>query len=163
MPSERLQGLGSAPQSEDYPNPAFYFSVSFGSGALAEDTSFREVSGIQSQVEVESYTEGGENRFQHQLPKVVTHPRLVLRRAIARKDSGLVKWCKSVLEEDYESVIEPNDVTVRLLGADGNPVRTWFFSNAYPLSWEIEPFEALKNEVAIEKIELAYSLCVRFT
>jgi hypothetical protein len=33
----------------------------------------------------------------------------------------------------------------------------WSFADAYPVNWEVENFNATKNAVAIEKIELAYS------
>jgi phage tail-like protein len=48
-----------------------------------------------------------------------------------------------------------------LLNERSIPVATWSFSNAYPVHWEIESLNSMKNEVAIEKIELSYSYSIR--
>ena len=139
-----------------YPLPAFYFKVTF-SAKGDEDAAFQEVSGIGSQIETEPYAEGGENRFVHQLPKAVKHPKLVLKRGIAPDDSPLVKWCKAVLEDGFSKSIEPKLIHVMLLNEKGAAARMWSFADAYPVNWEVENFNATKNTVAIEKIELAYS------
>ena len=52
-------------------------------------------------------------------------------------------------------------VQVHLIGGDKVPVRSWAFSNAYPVSWEVDGFNSTKNEVAIETIELRYSYLSR--
>jgi len=144
--------------AESYPLPAFFFEVIIGSGG---DTSFQEVTGIRNELETESVVEGGENRFVHQLPKAVKHPNLVLKRGIAKSDSSLEQWCKSVLEQDFTKAIETKELEVRLLNEEKEAVRSWSFVNAYPVNWEVESFNSTKNEVAIEKIELAYSHLVR--
>lgn len=140
----------------DYPLPAFYFKVTF-SAKGDEDAAFQEVSGIGSRIETESYAEGGENRFEYRLPKAVRHPRLVLKRGIAPYDSPLVEWCKSVLEDGFSKPIEPKLIHVMLLNEEGAAARMWSFADAYPVNWEVESFNATKNAVAIEKIELAYT------
>lgn len=147
-------GSGSELGPGGYPLPAFFFEVIIGSGG---DTSFQEVTGIKTELELESVAEGGENRFVHQLPKAVKHANLVLKRGIAKRDSALVKWCKSVLEQDFTKAIETRELQVRLLNENKEAVRSWSFVNAYPVSWEVESFNSTKNEVAIEKIELVYS------
>jgi len=143
-----------------YPPSSFYFRVRFAGGAGISDVSFQEVSGISSEIDVESVVEGGENRFVHQLPKGVKHPKLVLKRGIAKKDSGLVKWCISVLEQ-FEMPIKPKALHVQLLDGKGYPIRVWSITGAYPVKWEVENFNSTKSEVAIEKIELSYTTVSR--
>jgi phage tail-like protein len=140
---------------------AFYFSVNCGGGSRNADTSFQEVGGIGPQIETESVTEGGENRFTHNLPKAVKHPRLSLKRGIAASDSDLVKWCQRVLEGGLSQRIDLRLVQVSLLDADGNPLRRWSFDSAYPVQWEIESFNSTKNELALEKIEICYAFSKR--
>ncbi len=135
---------------------AFYFKVSVG-GVLDKDTSFQEVSGIGAQMDTEEFSEGGENRFVYQLPKAKKHQNLVLKRGITLKSSPLVKWCKTVLEGDLNNPIQPKDLVVSLLNFKEIPLRTWNFSNAYPVKWDMEAFNSTKNEVAIEQIELSYT------
>lgn len=147
----------SAQQEGDYPPSAFYFKVVFSATAGNSDTSFQEVSGIGSEIETEDVVEGGENRYVHRLPKAVKHPKLVLKRGIAKMTSPLVVWCRSILEGGFTKPIMPMPISVFLLNENKVPIRAWSFANAYPVNWEIENFNSTKNEVAIEKIELSYN------
>jgi len=146
----------------DYPPAAFHFTVTFGRQPQDADGSFREVIGIGPEMETEPVTEGGENRFVHQLPKAVKHPRLVLKRGIAPNGSLLVKWCQETLERGLVRPIFPKLVHVYLLDEFGRPLRAWSFANAYPVKWEVDGgFQSMKNEVALEKIELSYAFSKR--
>lgn len=142
---------------------AFQFAVSFGASPQDVDASFQEVAGIAPEMETEAVAEGGENRFVHQLPKAVKHPRLVLKRGIAAIDSPLVTWCREVLEGGLDQTITTRLLQVALLDGEGQPLRSWSFDNAYPVKWDIEAFNATKNEVALEKIELSYAFSKRET
>jgi phage tail-like protein len=144
-----------------YPPPAFYFTVTFGDGKKVPDASFSEVSGISIEMETEAIVEGGENRYIHQLPKSIKHPNLELKRGISTLDSPLVAWCKNTLEGDFIKAILPQTIIVKLNGADGQALRAWAFINAYPVKWDVEGFNATKNEVAIEKMTFAYTYAKR--
>ena len=144
-----------------YPPSSFYFQVVFERSAGIADVSFQEVSGIGPELETQEVIEGGENTYVHQLPKVVKHPKLILKRGIAKKTSDLVEWCREVLEE-FTLPIKPKAFQVRLLNEKGDPIRSWSFANAYPVHWEVESFHSTKSEVAIEKIEFRYSYSKRF-
>ena len=99
--------------------------------------------------------------FVHALPKGVKHPKLTLKRGVARFDSQLVKWCRDVLEGDLGQRIRPKTVQVDLLAEPNLPLCSWSFQNAYPAHWTVEPFQAEKNALAIEKIELNYAVSTR--
>jgi len=145
---------------DPHPLPAFHFRVTI-MGNLLTDTSFQEVDGLVSKMETESVAEGGQNLYQHQLPKGVSHQNLVLKRGIALIASPLVIWCKSVLEGGMAKPISPKPIQVQLLNQLHLPVRLWNASHAYPVNWTVEAFNATKNEVAIERIELAYNELTR--
>ena len=144
-----------------YPPSAFYFKVMFGGTHENTDTSFQEVSGIVSEMEIETVVEGGENRFVHQLPKGIKHPNLELKRGIAPKDSPLVKWCIAVMEGDFVSAIETQTIRVFLMNENKTPIRGWLFDSAYPVKWEIESFGSTKNEENKKKIVLNYNYSKR--
>jgi phage tail-like protein len=143
------------------PPAAFYFAVTFGTQPKDTDSSFREVSGIAPEMETESVVEGGENRYVLALPKAVKHPRLVLKRGIAHDRSRLLTWCRNALEGGLNGPIVPKQVNLFLLDGLGRPLRTWSFANAWPVKLEVEAFNATKNEVAVEKIELSYAFSKR--
>jgi|SRR5450830_136196 phage tail-like protein len=144
-----------------YPPAAFYFSVSFSGGSLVDDTSFSEVSGIATEIETEAVSEGGENRFIHQLPKQVKHGNLELKRGIARRTSPLVAWCKATLEGEFASPIQRRIIVVKLNGSVGGVLRAWQFNDAYPVKWSVDAFSSTKNEAAIEQMAFVYSYSQR--
>lgn len=154
-------------EGQSYLAPAFHFRVVF-LGKLAglknsspDDNSFLEVSGLSPEMELDPVYEGGENRFVHQLPKGVKYPKLVLKRGIAGSESPLVAWCQETLENGFVERIRPMNLSVRLLGEKGSPIRAWDVINAIPVKWEVEGFNSTKNELAIEKIELSYNFANR--
>ncbi|MGZ2260176.1 phage tail protein [Roseobacter sp. A03A-229] len=144
------------------PPVAFHFSVMFvGLIPPVPDMAFQEVSGLESGIDLEPLVEGGENRFVHQLPKPAKRNNLQLKRGLTTAASGLVQWCKSTLEGDFAETIVPKDITVSLLNELRIPVASWSVGNAFPVKWSVGGFDAMKNELAIETIELAYTTLKR--
>jgi phage tail-like protein len=140
------------------PPVVFHFTVAFtGAGPNVSDAAFREVGGLDRTMGVEEVVEGGENRFVHRLPKPSAQPNLVLKRGLTEADSGLVKWCQETLEQDLAKRLQPKDVVVSLLDEEGDPVASWSLTRAWPVKWSVGVLDAMKNELAIETIELAYN------
>ena len=156
-----IPGMPSVLESDGYPPSAFHFKVVFSATLGLADTSFQEVSGIEAEIQTEEVVEGGENRYVHQLPRGVKHPRLALKRGIAKLDSPLVVWCKSVMELGLAAPVTPMPLLVFLQNERRTPARGWFFANAYPVKWKVDTFNSTKNEVAIEEIELHYNYSFR--
>jgi phage tail-like protein len=146
----------------EQPPVAFHFTVMF-TGLIppVPDMAFQEVSGLESGFDTEPVTEGGENRFIHQLPKPAAQKNITLKRGLTSRASGLVNWCKNTIEGDLSKKIEPKDMIVSLLNENGIPVASWAVTNAYPVKWIVGGFDAMKNELAIETIELAISTLKR--
>ena len=139
-----------------YPLPGFHFNVTFDGlpgGATAIDSRFAEVSGLSSELAVEELAEGGENRFIHKLPGRAKFPNLVLKRALFPVTSTLFKWAQDAINN---LDIRPCTVMVTLLNDKHEPVKSWNFSNAYPVKIKISEFKAGDNALALETIELAY-------
>lgn len=142
------------------PPVAFYFKVVV-DGALSSDNAFQEVSGIQSEIQTEAVEEGG-NPFTYALPTKIKNSNLVLKRGIAGASSSLARWCSEVMEgAGFARPIVPVDIQVLLMNESGIPVRIWSFTNAYPVKWEMEALSSTKNEIAIERIEFAYTMLKR--
>lgn len=141
---------------------AFHFVVMFqGLDPPVPDMGFQEVSGLETEFEVDPLREGGENRFVHQLPKGVKNSNLKLKRGIGLRTSGLVHWCKTTLEGSFAEEIKTKTLLVSLLNEYHIPVAAWTVGNAYPIKWQIGGFDAMKNELAVETIELAYTTLER--
>ena len=140
-----------------YPPGGFYFRVSI-DGMPEADSAFQEVTGLSVSVETQSITEGGENRFVHQLPLRAKADRLVLKRGLTI-GSGLLTWCRQAVEEFSFS---PRTIYVFLLDpsrpdAATNPLVAWQLINAYPVKWSVSAFNAEENSLAVETIEIQYN------
>lgn len=158
-----------------YPPGAFYFSVkvldpitvgalvaNLATGDLGSvlgdiDASFQEVTGIESQFDVEEVIEGGENRFIHRLPRYTKYSNLVLKRGVVTKLSFLAEWFGFTIGSSLSLPIVPLNVVVMLQNQDGLPIVAWGFVNAYPIRWEMAPMDSLDNKILTERLELSYS------
>ncbi len=85
------------------------------------------------------------------------YQRLALKRGITPADSKLAKWCRDTLEGGLAVALKPGDIEVHLLDGEGQTIRQWSFANAFPVHWAVDPFVSTRNELAVEKIELAYA------
>jgi len=106
-----------------YPPVGFHFSVSFDSEVSAQsaDGYFQSVSGLNIEVETETFKEGGENRFVHQLPVRTKFPNLVLKRGMLI-NSDLFKWC---LDTFQTMEVTPANLIISLLNEDHEPLKSW--------------------------------------
>lgn len=113
---------------------------------------FSEVSGLQAEVEVESYREGGENEYVHQLPGPTRYPQnLILRRGLTELDT-LWAWHQDV----RRGVIRRRNGSIVLLDAAGGEAWRWSFVGAYPVRWTGPELRAGASEVAVETLELVH-------
>jgi phage tail-like protein len=144
-----------------YPPVGFYFRVEVANlfGKCDSDSNFQEVTGLTAEIEVEKYQEGGENGFQHNLPKPAKFPNLVLKRGLLT-DSKMIDWLNNAIQNFK---FEPKDVTVILMNASGEPLVAWEFKGAYPIKWDISAFNAMDNSIVSETIELVFKSSRRST
>ena len=142
-----------------YPPSAFYFVVSIGANPFAAHVgaTFQEVSGLGARVETDVVAEGGVNRFAQPLPKWVKPDNLVLKRGSVKRVSPLVDWVGGVMTGDLNAPIPTRTITLGLFDDAGKAQRVWRFEQAWPIRWEIATLATTKDEIAIEKLELAYT------
>lgn len=136
-----------------YPLTGFHFLVQFDLSPQEDgDTRFQEVSGLNVEVDLDTYNEGGENRFVHRLPSRTRYPDLVLKRGMT-PSSGLTAWCADALENfNYQ----PTNILVSLLDEQHQPVLSWSVVNAIPIKVDISGFDAEQGQIVIETMTLRY-------
>lgn len=113
---------------------------------------FSEVTGVERELETETYDEGGVNTHTHTLKSGFTYPNLVLRRGLTDSDT-LWGW----LQKSEEQAVERKTVLLFLLDSTGKESWGWMFSGAYPVKWTGPEFRAEQGDVAIESLELAHT------
>ena len=114
---------------------------------------FTEVTGLDAELEVETFREGGQNSFMHKLPGALKYPNnLTLKRGLTDSETFWT-WYQDVAR----GVIERRNGSVVLKDAAGNEAWRWNFSGAYPVKWTGPSLRASGNDVAIETLELAHN------
>ncbi len=137
----------------EYPLTGFHFLVTFELfPQVPNDLRFQEVTGLTVDVNLETYNEGGENRFVHRLPGRNKYADLVLKRGMGLV-SGLTAWCLDALENYNYS---PVNLLVSLLDENHLPVSSWYVVNAIPIKYDLSPFNAEQSQVVIETLTLRY-------
>jgi phage tail-like protein len=137
----------------DYPAPGFHFLVVFELlQQFPNDVRFQEVSGLTVSTEFESWPEGGENRFAHQLPKSLQFSELVLKRG-KFMGSGVLQWARQAMEGFQ---FKPTNLMISLLDDTHLPLYNWYVVNAVPKRLEISGINAMNNEILVETLALNY-------
>ncbi len=118
---------------------------------------FSEVSGLEQEIEVEEYTEGGMD-FVHKLPKGIKHSNVTLKRGITA-DSSLRKWYDLTLKAiTYGGTPIPKkpEIYIVLKDSENNEKIRFMFKYAYPIKWSNSQLNASALEVSIESLELVH-------
>ena len=116
-----------------------------------EQAIFTEVSGLEVQMEVQEYAEGGNNAFVHQLPGRTKIGRLTLKRGMTFSNDFLL-WQMQIASGD----IQRRHVSVAIFDLSGTELMRWNFDNAYPVKWSGPALNATGDAVAVETLELAH-------
>jgi phage tail-like protein len=131
------------------PYPAFKFLVEIKGLVVG---GFAEVSGLQIEVEVQTYQEGGLNEYEHKLAGPTRYPsNLVLKRGLVDADT-LWSWHQDVMR----GVITRRNGSIMLLDQAGEEQWRWNFVEAYPVRWVGPELRADTAAVAIETLELVH-------
>ena len=136
-----------------YPPVGFHLRVESVGIGNDNDIRFQSVGGLNIEYDLESFKEGGENRFEHKLPVRTKYPDLSLKRGYL-KDSEVIRWCLNAFQNrDFK----PAQVNVSLLNEQHQPIKTWQIHRAWPKKWSVSDFNAQENSVVVETLELSYS------
>jgi phage tail-like protein len=118
---------------------------------------FREVRGLESNVEVKEYAEGGVNEYLHKIPGETRYPNLVLSRGLTDLDT-LWGWYDDV----SRGIVKRRNATLMLLDSRRLPAMWWDVRGALPVKWTGPTFDATRGgEVAVESIELVHQGLVK--
>lgn len=145
MPAEKTsQGTGARRD----PLTTRIFSVQIGQ---IEQAVFSEFSGLQAEIEVFTYEEGGCNDYVHKLPVRTKFSNITLKRGVAYTDE-LWSWFQAAMNGKVKRL----NVSVVLYDAAYDQVKRWNFVRAFPVKWVGPTFKAGENAISIETLELAH-------
>jgi phage tail-like protein len=132
--------------SEAYPSCRFYVMIDGQAQGV-----FTEVGGLQVEMDVMDYQEGGNNGFVHRLPGVTKVSNLTLKRGMTSSNE-FYKWCAEIAGGKFTR----RHVTVVMYDAGGKELMRWDILNAYPVKWVGPQLLAPDASAAVETLELAH-------
>jgi phage tail-like protein len=119
---------------------------------------FSEIEGLQMEVEVEEYNEGGVNDGPHRFPTRLVWPNITLKRGITN-DNNLFDWFDAVAGQRFaNSGLSGNrdSVAITLISTTGKRLRAWTLLKAYPVRWTGPTLSSAEDSIATEQLELAH-------
>lgn len=139
--------------------------------------SFKEVNGLNAEIEIEEYHEGGNNTRHLRFTKWGRFPNLVLRRGVT-PNTDLWDWGYQVLYGSSapvrkSGIILLNDRGGGIAGAMGRPtglnlpvldltpIALWYFRGGLPERLQGPNLDAAQNEIAIETLEISHQGLMR--
>jgi phage tail-like protein len=125
---------------------------------------FAEVSGLNSELEIEEYREGGRNFGPRRFPRWGRYPNLVFRRGVT-DSTFLWEWWADVITRSFtlQTTKRPprRNGVILLEAVDHAAIAGWFFANALPERLVGPGLNARGNEIAIETMELSHEGLLR--
>jgi phage tail-like protein len=113
---------------------------------------FAIVSGLELEIEVVDYKEGGHNHANHKrITGGVKYKNLVLKQGVSN-DDFFWRW----IDEVRNGRVTRRTVTVILADPDNSRRVSWSFLRAFPVKWVGPLLQADSSEVAIQTIEFAH-------
>jgi phage tail-like protein len=116
---------------------------------------FASCSGLQVEFDVLEYAEGGENGFVHKLRGATRYANLVLAHGVTN-ETGLLDWIFN-----FQELGQRPTVTVTLMDEVSDTVRSWAFSQGFPLRWTGPTLAEETGTVATETLEIGHNGLVR--
>ena len=136
------------------PSPSFRFHVKIDGVDVAR---FSECNGLDFDMEVFDYKEGGLNSRLHRLPGRWKYTNLNLKKGIAKDGKPLWDWVQEVVKGSNTGQFSTHPVTITLYDVTGKtPLREWNYVDAYPIKWAASALSADQNAIAIETLTLAH-------
>ena len=144
--------MGQAPRLDDYAVDSF-FTVKLDGDPMAQDTWFREVSGLNIYIDQTEVQEGGKNDGPWKRPGPARFENLVLRRGISHS-MKMFEWINNAVQGNVQRMSGKISLMQRNhIGA----VMEWTFNNGWPCRYEGPKLASdTSDELAIETIEIAH-------
>lgn len=139
---------------------AMAIATSLLSGAINDVAlgGFSECTGLEMQLDVEEYREGGRNGEVLQFPTRVKWGKITLKKGFA-SSGALWDWHYGFAEGNGKR----RDGVIALMNTLHIPMQAWYFRRGLPVRYTAPSLNASQNAVAIESIEIAHEGLMQFS
>jgi phage tail-like protein len=125
-----------------------FFRLSIGGDDLG---AFHTCAGIGARIEVEQFTEGGNNGFVWQLPSRITWSNITLSRPVTADTTKVARWLEQIIHK-----VERKDGEIVALQPNLTPIARWQMLGIVPVNWQGPSFDPGQSQPAVETLEIAH-------
>lgn len=112
---------------------------------------FHTCEGLGAQMEVEQYSEGGNNGFVWQLPSRISWSNITMTRPVTSDSGKVLTWFNEVIQE-----ADREDGEIVALAPDLTPIVRWQVLGILPVRWQGPSFDPSRSQVAVETLEFSH-------
>jgi phage tail-like protein len=113
---------------------------------------FSECAGLDANLELMEYREGGVNDYVHKFPTRATYGNITLKRGMTALGDDLWTWHQGFVQ----GAGKRKDGLIVLLNEARVPSKLWKFKRGIPIRWTGPALNATQNSVAIETLEIGH-------
>lgn len=132
----------------DHPGTSVRYEIEIDDVAFS---SFTGIEGLEFEIEVFEWTEGGNNAYVHRLPGRRKYKNIKLTRAVDRESQAISSWFTRLAQR-----IEPTTATVRLMDANATEIARWDLQGVWPVKYTGPSLDSGTAAVMKESIEFAH-------
>lgn len=125
------------------------FTVDIGGLSLG---TFTACDGLNVEVTVEAYEEGGNNHFIHQLPGRIKYTNVKLTRVASSETKKIYDYFKNLQDKG----VERTHASIKAMSAKGEEIYEWKLKDVFPVKWNGPQFSTDSAKAATETLELAH-------
>jgi phage tail-like protein len=137
---------------EPMPTCRFLTTFIFGGIPSPLDIAFQRITGLSRELNVTSYSQGGENASNLYFADKINHGELILERGVMTATPLTVVFDQVMQGEKMIYA----DVVILLLNHRSIPVCSWTISNALPVYWKTGDLDANANTISVNTLKLCY-------
>jgi phage tail-like protein len=154
--AQASSGLTFADTGRNDPYKSFKFEVTISGNMVFAKAGFQKVSGLKMETDVVEYREGGDNNTVSKTPGLTKFDPITLERGQS-EDVDMWNWASKLfsLDGDKNADLDPKfraNMQISLKDRNGTIVRTWTVPNCWVSTYETGEFDAMGNNVMIERI-----------
>lgn len=151
-------GLKFADTNRYDPYKSFKFEVTISGNMVFAKAGFQKVSGLKMATDVTEYREGGDNNTVSKIPGLTKFDPITLERGMS-EDTDMWDWAIKLFSIDGDVGVSESpqyraNMEIALKDRNGKVVRKWQLVNCWVSKYETGDFDAMGNNVMIEKIEV---------
>ncbi len=113
---------------------------------------FSECSGLDANIEIMDYREGGVNTYVHKFATRTSYSNLTFKHGVIYLYDDLWTWHFSWVQ----GIGKRKDGLIVLLDESRAPAKVWKFKRGIPSKWVGPPLNATQSNAAIESLEIAH-------